>query len=177
MSSVPLHPALVHVPIGLAVVVPFIALGLALALRRGALPQRAWWVAVVLQGIVLAGALVAFKTGSSEEHAVARVVSEQLVEAHEERAEAFLWCVALTFAMSAAALALPGRAASVFRHAAAVGMIAAAGLALYAGKAGGELVYVHGATRAYLPGALAVPLATEEARGTKFSRHDRARRD
>jgi hypothetical protein len=41
MPNVPLHPALVHLPLGVAIASPFVAWGLALALWRRLLPRRA----------------------------------------------------------------------------------------------------------------------------------------
>jgi hypothetical protein len=36
MGNLPLHAAIVHIPLGIALVVPWLALGLAIALGRGA---------------------------------------------------------------------------------------------------------------------------------------------
>ena len=50
----PLHPAVVHLPIALAVLVPLLAAGGLLAIRSGFLPARAW-LAVALVQALLAG--------------------------------------------------------------------------------------------------------------------------
>jgi uncharacterized membrane protein len=39
MSNLPLHPALVHLPLGLAVILPLLALGLTVAARRESLQR------------------------------------------------------------------------------------------------------------------------------------------
>lgn len=149
MQDVPLHPAIVHVPIGLAVVMPLVTAGLALALSRGWLPKRAWAVAVALQALVVAGGFVAMETGEDEEETVEAVVAERLIEEHEERAELFLWSAGITLAVSAVGLAVgPQTVASI-----ALATTVAAGVTLAlgyrVGHSGGELVFKHGAASAY----------------------------
>jgi hypothetical protein len=149
MSSVPLHPALVHLPIGLALAVPIIAVTLTIAIRRGALPRKAWWGVVLVQGLVVLGGTAAFKAGEHDEERVARVVGKPLIEAHEERAEAFLWTAGATLGLAAIAVAAPAAFLGGAFATTVAGTIVTAALALYAGKAGGELVYHHGAAQAY----------------------------
>ena len=48
----PLHPAVVHLPIALAVLTPLLALLTLLACRRGVLPARAWAGRLVVSSIV-----------------------------------------------------------------------------------------------------------------------------
>jgi uncharacterized membrane protein len=149
VPNVPLHPALVHLPLGLAIAVPFVAVGLALALWKGLLPRRAWGVAVGLQVLLLAGGVAAQLAGERDSHVVERVVAEKLVDAHEERAEAFLWAAGVVLAASAAVLFVPASATVTVAAVAAAGTLVVAGLGLLAGKAGGELVYLHGAASAH----------------------------
>jgi uncharacterized membrane protein len=161
MTSVPLHPALVHLPIGLALAVPFAAVAVVLAMRRGVLPTRTWWLVLGLQGAVFGGGLLAFQVGERDEERVEQVVGRGPVHEHEERAEAFLWSAGATLAVAAAAITLPP-ASAAFLALTVAGSIVTAGLALYAGKAGGELVYAHGAARAFVPGGAPAPIAKEE---------------
>lgn len=49
MTALPLHPAVVHVPLGLAFVMPALALGFAWALWTGRVQPRAWLALVALQ--------------------------------------------------------------------------------------------------------------------------------
>ena len=161
MSSVPLHPALVHLPIGLALAVPFAAVAVALAMRSGVLPARTWWLVLALQGLVLGGGLVASQAGERDQERVERVVGRGPVHEHEERAEVFLWSAGATLAVAAAAIALPA-ASTAFLALTVAGSVATAGLALYTGKAGGELVYAHGAASVFVPGGAPAPIAVEE---------------
>jgi hypothetical protein len=150
MSSLPLHPALVHLPLGLALVMPLLALGVTLALWRGWLPGRAWHVLVGAQALLLLGGLLAMNSGSKEEERVEAVVSEARIEAHEEAGEQFVWAAGVLFVLAAGGLLL----SDTHRRYAGLGMtlgsLAVLGLGLRVGHAGGELVYVHGAASAYV---------------------------
>jgi uncharacterized membrane protein len=159
----PLHPALVHLPIGLALALPVVAVGLALALWRNLLPRRAWAVAAALQLLLLAGGLAAFQAGRKESDRVEKIVGEKAVDDHEERAEAFLWGAGIVAAVSAAVLFVPAGAAVPLAALAAAGTLVVAGLAFWTGKAGGALVYERGAASAYLKAAPASPAAGSHA--------------
>ena len=161
MSSLPLHPALVHLPIGAALVAPLAAIAVLVAIRREALPRKAWWLVVALQGVVFAGGLAAAQAGERDQHAMERTVGRGPVHVHEERAEAFLWAAGATVAVAAAASAFPAVPLAIMTSA-ALASFATAGLAVYAGHAGGQLVYPRGAATALVPGGPPVPIAVEE---------------
>jgi hypothetical protein len=163
MATVPLHPALVHVPLGLAFVLPLVAAGLAVALWRGVLPRRSWLVFVLLQALLVGGAGAALWSGEAEEDRVERVVGDAALHRHEEAAESFLWGAALVLGAGAAVLVGPARAAAAFAVVAFAGTLAVTALAIRTGKAGGDLVYVHGAAGAYARGA-AAPAAAAPGR-------------
>ena len=168
MPTLPLHPAIVHVPLGLAVVLPIVMAGLAIALGRGLVPRRSWAVAVALQALLVAGGAAALRTGESDEKRVERVIGKAALEAHEEHAEVFVSGAAVVLALTALALALPARAAVAAATVAAAGALVVAGLAYRTGSAGGELVYARGAAAAYTTptGAAAAPVAAHRhARG------------
>jgi hypothetical protein len=142
MSSLPLHPAIVHLPLGLAAVVPLVAAGLALAIWRRWLPTRSWAVVVGLQATIFAGALLAMTTGRQEEERVEDRVPESAIERHEELAERFVWAAGVTAVVSMSALAAgahPMAAGLMGATTAATAVTAALGFA--AGHAGGALVY------------------------------------
>lgn len=157
--SVPLHPAIVHIPLALAMLVPLGAIVIAaLAWRRQ--PSRALVaVLVVFQGLLVGSGVVAMNAGESDEDRVEAVVPEPAIERHEERAEAFLIAGAAVLGTFAAAWALarrPGIGRAVLTVAAA-GTLVVGGLALGVGSSGGELVYVHGAGAAFARAASAAP--------------------
>ena len=151
MTSLPLHPAIVHLPLGLAFVIPALAAGFAWALWRGRVRPRGAWVAVVaLQAVLLGGGFLAMNTGEREEARVERVVPDTAIERHEEYAEQFMWAVGLT--LVAAVLVLAFRQPALVRAMAAVtvgGSLVVAAAAIRVGHAGGQLVYTHNAGAAY----------------------------
>jgi uncharacterized membrane protein len=150
MDALLFHPKVVHVPMALGVLMPLIAGGLVFAWWRNWLPWRAWLIAVALQVVLVISGVVALRTGEVEEERVERVVSESLIEAHEEAAEVFVWGSGAVLALMLAAAALGQKRSS--RPVAAVatlGTLVVLGLGYRTGQAGGSLVYEHGAARAY----------------------------
>lgn len=157
MPTLPLHPAIVHVPLGLAFVVPLLAAGLAMAYRRGALPRAAFGVLVGAQALLVAGGVVAMQLGERDEKQVEAVVGEPALEAHEERAEAFVWTAAVVLAGTVAILVVPAGAVTAVAAVVAVATLAVAGLAVAVGEAGGTIVYERGGAAAFAPRGAAAP--------------------
>lgn len=165
----PLHPAVVHFPIVLAVLLPIFALGALWAIRRGAKPTRPWAIAVALAVALTASAWVALETGEAEEERVEGVVEEAVLHEHEEAGERFLVLSGLVLVVAGAGLAggTLGSAARLLATAGSLGVLVA-GFAV--GKAGGELVYRHGAAQPYVTAAAssaagaATPERTHEER-------------
>lgn len=155
MSS-PLHPLAVHLPLALAVLLPLIAAGFALALWKGWLGGRAWIAVVALQGLLFVSSFVALETGEQDEERVEQVVAEAAIEDHEHAAKRFLLGTGVSLGLGIAALLLIRRKewitpATVVT---ALSTLVVAGLGVAVGKAGGELVYQHGAASAWAqPGA------------------------
>lgn len=145
----PLHPAIVHFPIVLAVLVPILASVVFWAIERGHVSRWSWLAVAALQLAVVGSGWAAIETGEHEEERVERIVAERHIEAHEEAAERFLALAVLALPLAAAGL-LAGRLGAVNR-----GLTLAISLAVLAavadtGHEGGELVYRHGAASAYL---------------------------
>jgi uncharacterized membrane protein len=144
----PLHPAVVHFPIVLAVLAPIFAAGALWAIRRGGRPSRAWGVATIVFALLAASSWVAVETGEQQEERVENVVSERPLESHEEAAELFLIATGAVLAVAALGL-VRGTVGRVARIAAAAGSVALLGIGWNVGRTGGELVYRHGAASAY----------------------------
>ncbi len=145
--ELPLHVALVHVPLGGSVLVPLIVAVLLIVPRDD---RRTWWVAVLLQAAVVVGGFVAAATGEDQALAVQFLVDAAPIEAHEDAGHVFL--AASAAVLAALAVGAAGRTAVRRRRAAAAALILgllAAGLGIRAGHLGGELVFVHGAVRAH----------------------------
>lgn len=163
MSTLPLHPAFVHLPLGLALAVPLVALGLALAHLRGRVPRSGFAILLGLQALLVASGVVALQLGERDEHRVEAIVAERVIEAHEERAEAFLWAAGAVLAATAALLLVPPRLARGLSAAVALATIGVAALAVRTGEAGGEIVYTHGGASAFAPGAAPTGVAARAA--------------
>jgi uncharacterized membrane protein len=159
----PLHPAIVHLPIALALLMPMLALVVALAIRRGALPRYSWAGIVALQLLLVGSGWLAIETGEDQEERVERVVREHYIEEHEERAEAFVWGSAATAVVLSVGLAA-SPAATVARAVGVAATVGVLGLGIRVGHSGGELVYEHGAAAVY---AKAAP-----TRAARASSHD-----
>jgi hypothetical protein len=157
----PLHPAVVHFPIAIAVLLPF-ALALAAgSIAAGVLDRRAWVGLVLLHAVGAGTAWYAEETGHEQEERVERALGDTLerpIHDHEENAERLVLAFAATFVVTAAGL-LRGRAGGIARAAAVAGAIVVAALSVPTGESGGALVYEHGAADAYVRERGAAPPA------------------
>jgi uncharacterized membrane protein len=144
----PLHPAVVHFPVVLALLLPIFAFGALWTIRRGARPRRAWGIPLALAGALLLSTWVAIQTGDAQEERVEQVVADQPLDAHEEAAEAFIVATSIVFLVMAAGL-LHGIAGRTARVVGSIGAVALVVGAARVGHTGGQLVYQHGAANAY----------------------------
>lgn len=146
MDLTPLHPAIVHVPIGISLVLPLVAAALIYAIWRTWAHRHAWALAVALQAVVVGGASFAMVSGETEEKRVKQLVPRPELKTHEKRAATFMWVAGGTLALALAAMFVPrGRARLGAMVTVTVLLAAQTGFALWTGKAGGALVYQHGA--------------------------------
>lgn len=143
----PLHPAIVHFPVVLAVLLPFVLLATWVAMRRPG-RGRLWLIPVLLAGALTASTWVATETGETDEERVERVVSERRIEAHAEQAETFLKVTGVFLVLVAAGL-LRGRAGDVARGVAVAVSPVVVLLVVQTAHAGGQLVYRYNAASAY----------------------------
>ena len=163
MDSLLFHPKLVHLPIALAVLMPLIAGGLALAWWRKWLPWRGWLIAVALQFVLLGSSVLALRSGDAQAQRVEAVVPEAFIEQHEEAAEAFTWATGGVLALMIGAALLRSRKVALPLVAlATAGTLAVTGLGYRVGEAGGRLVYQHGAANAYTSTSQATIAAERE---------------
>lgn len=144
----PLHAAVVHFPVVLAMLLPLVALGALYAIRRGARPTTAWGITSIVAGTLLLSAWASLQTGEAEEERVEEVVSERVIGGHEDAAQLFTGIVGGVLLLTIAGLA-KGRLGSGARIAATVGTLAVVAAGVNVGHSGGQLVYRHGAGAAY----------------------------
>ncbi len=148
LLPVPLHPALVHLPIAFAVLLPLFAIGGLIAIQRGAAPRAAWGITVLMAAALVASGLVAKETGEDEEERVERVVPEAALKAHEEAADRFVVIGLSVFALSLLGLRRDA-IGNAGRMVTTLGTVAVLAAGYSVGHAGGQLVYQHGAASAY----------------------------
>lgn len=148
MLPEPLHPAVVHFPVVLSLLLPLVALGAVWAVRRGARPRRAWSLTVLVAAALFSSSYLAVETGEKEEERVEETVAEQAIHTHEERGEFFLYLAGGTLVLTGLGLAggMVGRAGRYASIGAALALVVAG---WRVGRTGGELVYRHGAAAAY----------------------------
>lgn len=177
MNSLPLHPAIVHIPLGLAMLMPLLAAGFAWAIWTGRLGPRAWLAIVALQALLVGSAMIAINTGGAEEERVENVVPESPLHQHEEFAEQFAWAGGAAMVLSA--LVLLGRSSTVSGPLIAVALlatVAVAALGLRVGHAGGQLVYGHNAASAYASAAIGPDSSPAPTRADRDDDDDRRQR-
>lgn len=109
---------------------------------RALLPRRAWWLVVGLQGLLLASALAAVRSGEVAGLDARDFIELERIQAHQDLAE--------TFTLSAAAVLVLSLGAALYRDegrarrlatAAAVGVVMQLALGAATGHAGGIMVW------------------------------------
>lgn len=148
MIPEPLHPAVVHFPIVLAMLAPFFVLGALWAMRRGVATRKAWGLAAAVLAALSLSAWVAVQTGEQQEDRVEDVVAHAPFESHEESAEAFLLMTAGVLGVALLGF-VGGPVGRVARVATAAGTVLLVAGVARVGYSGGELVYRYGAASAY----------------------------
>ena len=167
----PLHPAIVHFPVVLAVLLPLFAAAALWAIRHGARPRRAWLVPLGMSIALALSAWGAVQTGEAQDERVERVVAEAPLSTHEEAAETFFAASGIMVIVAAAGLA-PGLAGRLLRVATVLGALALVAGAVRVGHSGGQLVYKYGAAQAY-----ASPAGAEQPAIERRSNSERGRGD
>ncbi len=146
--DLPLHPALTHIPLSLALLLPVLIGALAWLLWRERARGGVWLLVVGLQVVLVGSATVATFTGETDARQVERVTGRAAIDAHEDAAQLFLLAAVLTLGLLLAALGFKERALALTLAAGALALATTA-LGLRTGYRGGELVYRHGAARAH----------------------------
>lgn len=140
----PLHPFIVHLPIGFSALLPLLAVAGYVSILRGWIPARGWGAVVAVQALICVVSLVAMETGEQDLVRVEGFVPAEPLEEHAGRAQIFYIGAWILLGISAAGL-FPKRAGAVFQLLTCVAVAVQLTLVLWVGKAGGDLVYLHGA--------------------------------
>jgi uncharacterized membrane protein len=140
MLPSPLHPAVVHFPIVLMILLPLMALGALWTIRRGVPARRAWALPVLFAVLLSISSWAALETGEQAEEGLEDRVGEAVLEDHEESAERFLWLSLGVMLLTGVGLASGrvGRASRIVGTAAALALVVAG---YQVGHTGGRIVY------------------------------------
>lgn len=149
MFDLPLHPVVVHFPIVLGMILPFVGLLFWWCIKKEYVQQKVWILVTALALVYGASALVAVELGEKDEDKVEKVVSEKVIEQHEEAGEKIPWIAGALFLVSLAGL-LRRNSHSVRLTLGILALFAIIPLA-DTGHTGGKLVYHYGAANAHLP--------------------------
>ncbi|MEO8682859.1 MAG: hypothetical protein ABI665_27675 [Vicinamibacterales bacterium] len=178
MFGLPLHPAIVHLPLALAVLIPLAGAAFLWAWFTGRVTHRAWVAMVALQALLLGTSLLAINTGQGDGERVEKVVQESAIEHHEEAAELFAWAAGATLVLATLVLVFgKSAAAAPLAVATLAATVVVGGLGLRVGHAGGQLVYAQGAASAYAqPGTGTGTVTPPGGRGDDDDERERPRR-
>ncbi len=149
-DSLPLHPAVVHLPLGIVFLLPLVTILVGVLAVKSVWGKRSVLLLIAFHLLLVGSTYIALETGENEEDRVEKVVSESIIDGHEEKAEVFMIGTSLCLLLVIGLLLVP----KAYLLKPGLLVIFAAQLILLflayqVGHSGGELVYVHGAARAY----------------------------
>ncbi len=154
----PLHPALVHFPIVLALLMPVVIASAWLVVHRTRRSRVPWAVVVGAAGALFLAAWLSVRTGQRQEDRVEAYVTRGALHEHKEAAERFLLMAGIALVIAPLGM-IGGRLGQAGRAATAIASAILAYSVVGVGRSGGHLVYRQGAAQAYTAGATLVSRA------------------
>jgi uncharacterized membrane protein len=149
LMHVPLHPIIVHFPLALTFILPFLILIFALMIKKNKMSHQAWLIIIGLQVLTTSTGYISLESGEEAEEVAEKVVDKKLIHEHEERAEVFVGSTVLALVISVAAFFLRKEIQFFVKLAVCLVSFLSCFLAYRTGESGGELVYRYGAASAY----------------------------
>ena len=149
MFDLPLHPIVVHFPIVLGALLPVLAILLWWAIKKWQWTPKVWALVSAVALVYSLSATAAVLLGEEDEEKVEKVVSERVIEEHEEAGELIPWIAGTLFLVSLGGFTVK-YSKRAYVATIVLTLVAVAPL-INAGHTGGELVYKHGASFAHLP--------------------------
>jgi uncharacterized membrane protein len=170
-TGIPLHPMIVHLPLGLAMALPFISAAFFYLIKKEIFPSESWWMPVIVQAVVVIFTFTAIQLGERDEELVEKVVAEEYLEQHEDAGKIFLILgIASLVTMSAAIKKTKFQKALHFCS--VLLLFGSLGGGVYTGKLGGELVYKHGAAGVYAQSDKSSTPIPDVKKETKLQKND-----
>ncbi|MBT4790300.1 MAG: hypothetical protein HON90_01910 [Halobacteriovoraceae bacterium] len=152
MGELPIHPGVVHLPIGIVFVLPFLLSLYIIFFKKKLLERSGFVIILVLYGLLTISSVISIKTGENEISAVKNVVAQQHVNTHENEAQNFLVVTLLALVTGISTLVVNSlryfQIGLIFNFFIQILLIY---FAIQVGHTGGVLVYKYSATDAYLP--------------------------
>lgn len=145
----PLHPAIVHFPVALTFLLPFLVLVFAWAIRAGKMSKEMWFVIIGLQVLVTVSGYISLETGETDEDKVSAVVGKEILNRHEETAEIFVGLTVISLASGVVVWFLQPGLQEKARFAVVLLTLLPVFFAWRTGSLGGEIVYRHGGGSAH----------------------------
>jgi uncharacterized membrane protein len=171
MLPSPLHPAIVHFPIVLVMLLPVAALAALWAIRRGARVSRAWAFPLVTAAALAGSAWLALETGETEEERVEEIAGEAPLETHEHAAERFLLLSGGVLLLMGAGF-IKGRGGMVVRGVASTAALALVIAGYQVGHSGGRIVYGDGTSSGISNLSPGSPVSEAEASSSRSQDED-----
>ena len=145
----PLHPLIVHIPLVLAGLVPFVAGFLAWQTGRGRGSRWAWAVALALEAAIVIGVLIAIDSGGDEAGVVRSVVPRDAIHEHADAAHWFEYATFATLALLIAATFLRDKLSAILGWIATAVALVTVAIGIRVGHLGGKVVFEYDAPAAY----------------------------
>ncbi len=145
----PLHPAIVHLPVVLTFILPVLILIFAWAIRAGKMSKELWLVLVGFQILVTATGYISLETGEDDEEKVSAVVGKKIIHEHEDSAEVFVGTTVIALAAGIVVWFLQPAFQDKARFLVALISLLPVFFAWRTANKGGEIVYKHGGGSAH----------------------------
>jgi uncharacterized membrane protein len=152
--QIPLHPMIVHFPLALSAVMPILMIVFLWLMKKNLMAPKCWLIIIGLQLFTTVSAYIALESGEEVEDKVEKVVDKKLIHTHEEKAEIFTGVSVLALVLSIVAYVVKKELQTgIILGLIGISMTGAI-LGFNTGKAGGELVYEHGAAGVFADKAI-----------------------
>ncbi|MDH5718427.1 MAG: hypothetical protein OEZ22_12445 [Spirochaetia bacterium] len=148
-----IHPMIIHLPLGLMFIVPVILYLLWVKNKENAneplIKNGIWQILASVVTIMLIGSIAAMISGEADEEIVEKLISESIIEGHEDMAKIFTISVFILTALSLSLAFLKDNLRKLTIKILLLFSVIVIALGGLTGKKGGELVYQHKAANAF----------------------------
>ncbi len=145
----PLHPAIVHLPLALTFILPLLVLVFAWAIKTGKMNKEMWLVIIGLQVLVTVSGYISLETGETDEEKVSAIVGKDVIHQHEESAEIFVGTTVIALASGIVVWFLQPGFQDKGRFAVVLLSLLPVFFAFRTGQLGGNIVYHFGGGSAH----------------------------